>query len=286
MVAENALNIFTDGSSFRSPRRGGIGVRFVLIGEDGQEVVQDVQFTGFANATNNQMELQACIAALEEAIRLHMIEGVRKVIVTTDSLYVSDNIGKAMFQWPNTKWHNASGRPILNADLWKRLVATIRKTGRRVEFKWVKGHAKNTHNKAADKLARQSARVAFGKPLSLVHVRRKLSPRSVELGSVRMEGQRLTIRIITTEHLAVQRTWKCKYEVVSKSSKYKGCVDIVFSKELLAAGHTYYVQVNTDTRNPRVTKIFREIPKKVAAPGRSRKMAAQQLDGADPASPG
>ena len=266
MVTENALNIFTDGSSLRSPRRGGIGVVFVTIGQDGEEHVQEVQFTGYAGATNNQMELQACIAALEGAIRLHLVEAVQKIIVTTDSLYVSENIRRAMFQWPKSRWQNSSGRPVLNADLWKRLVATIRKTSRRVDFRWVKGHSKNVHNKAAERLARQSARVPFHKPLSLVHVRRKVSPQSVDLGSVRMEGQRLTIRVITTEHLGVQHVWKCKYEVLSNSSDYRACVDVIFSDTLLKAGHTYYVQVNSDTRNPRILKVFREITKKMPAP--------------------
>lgn len=262
MIHDNALNIFTDGSSLRSPRSGGIGVRFVLVDPDGQEQVQDVQFLGYQNATNNQMELQACIAALREARRLDLIRGPSHVVLYTDSLYVVDNIKKAMFEWPKTKWHSRRGRPILNADLWKQLVSAVHKVGKRVEFKWVKGHSKSHHNKAVDKMARDSARLAYNKPLTVAHVRRKHSPASVDIGSVPMEGQRLSIHIIKTEYLRIQRVWKCNYEVVSKRSKYYPSVDIIFSDTLLKAGHTYFVKVNEDTQNPRIVKVFREIIKK------------------------
>ena len=140
-----------------------------------------------------------------------------------------------------------------------------------IEIKGVKGHSKSKYNKAADKLARQSALGAFKAPLTHVNVRRKKTDRSVEVGSVQMNGQRITIRIITSEYLPLQRLWKYKYEVISKRSKYRGNVDFIFSKQLsrdrisqiLRDAHTYYVRVNSDTRNPRIEKVFREIkPKK------------------------
>lgn len=258
-LPENALNVFTDGSSLRSPRRGGIGIRFIRVDSTGFEEHQDAHSAGYKGATNNQMELKACIVALQEAMRLRLVDGVAKVVFHTDSLYVADNIGRAMFEWPKTRWQLRSGRPVLNADLWKELTSLMKKLGKRVEFRWVKGHAKNIHNRAADRLARQSASLPTNKPLSVVHVRRKLTEESVDVGSVPMNGQRMTIRIITTEHLSVQDIWKSKYEVVSPRSRFRGLVDIIFSEDLLAAGHTYFVQVNHETDNPRIAKILREI---------------------------
>jgi len=38
-----------------------------------------------------------------------------------------------------------------------------------------------------------------------------------------------------------------------------GNVDIIFSEHFLSTGHTYYVRVNSDTSNPRIEKVFREI---------------------------
>lgn len=260
---ENTLNIFADGSSLRSPRRGGIGVIFVVIGSSGEEQVQKFDFPGYKNATSNEMELQACILGLREAIKLELPTNITRVVIQTDSFYVVDNYKKAMFQWPNTRWLTHTGRPVLNANLWKDLGRCIQKFRMPVEIKWVKGHSKSKYNKLADKLARQSARRAFKCPLTPVSVRRKISDKSVEIGSVEMTGQRITIRIITSKPLKVQKLWYYMYEVISKHSPYRGNVDNIFSEHFLSSGHTYYVIVNSDTSNPRIEKVFREIkPKK------------------------
>jgi ribonuclease HI len=256
---ENALNIFTDGSSLCSPRTGGIGIRFVLIDPSGEEQVQDLEFAGYKNATNNQMELHAGIVALKEAMKLDLAPNVTKVVIHSDSRYVVDNYKRAMFEWPRSRWLTRSGRPVLNADLWKEMVRCIQKMGMRVEIQWVKGHSKSEHNKAADRLARASAMKPLNKALTCVNVRRKKTSRSVDVGSVEMAGQRITIRIITSEHLKVQRLWKYKYEVISRRSKFRRNVDIIFSEHFLGPGRTYHVRVNTDTSNPRIEKVFREI---------------------------
>jgi hypothetical protein len=71
----------------------------------------------------------------------------------------------------------------------------------------------------------------------------------------------MSIHVITTEYLRPQKTWKCKYEVVSPDSAHYGLIDVIFSSELLKAGHTYLVQVNTETRNPRLAAVIRELEK-------------------------
>ena len=263
VTVENALNIFTDGSSLGSPRAGGIGVRFVIIDSYGEEQVQDFEFAGHKNATNNEMELHACIVALKEAMKADIPPNITKIVIQTDSLYVVDNYKRAMFEWPKTRWLNREGRPVLNANLWKKLVKCFQKIGMIVEIKWVKGHSKSEHNKAADRLARASARIPLNKPFTHVSLRRKKTYKSVEVGSVEMNGQRITIRIITSKKLNVQRIWQYKYEVISKHSKYRGNVDIIFYEHFLSSGHTYYVRVNCNTSNPRIEKVFCEIkPKK------------------------
>lgn len=256
---ENTLNIFTDGSSIGSPRRGGIGVIFVVIDSCGNEQVQEFQFSGYRNATNNEMELQACIIALREAVKANIPQHITKLLIQTDSLYIVDNYKKAMFEWPKTRWLNPHGRPVLNANLWKNLVKAIQKIRMPVEIKWVKAHSKSNYNKRADRLARASAKIPLHKPLSYVSVRRKSTNKSVDIGSVDMNAQRLTIRIITSERLPLQKLWKYKYEVISRNSPYRGHVDIIFSHDWLSSGHTYYVRLNSDTRNPRIEKVFREI---------------------------
>lgn len=145
--------------------------------------------------------------------------------------------------------------------LWKELIKTAARTGKRVDIGWVKGRKASAHNKTADKLAKQSATQQTGRHLSVVKVRRKKSEKSVELGSVRMRGQRATIRIITDEYLPVQRANKYKYEVVSRASEFYRCVDIIYSSaEIhLSARHTYWVRFGDDTSKPTIVKLFREV---------------------------
>ncbi len=260
MLDENALNIYTDGSSISSPRRGGIGIRFVVVDEQGCEQVEDWSPPGYTNATNNQMELKACILALQEARRRGLAVKLHRIAVHTDSMYVCENYTKAMFKWPKQHWFRQSGAPVLNAALWKELTREIKKSGCRVDFHWVKGHAKDQHNKAVDKIAKQSAHSPLRKPaLSYVSVRRKKSAESLELGSVAMSGQRLSIRVISCERLPTQRLWKLKYEVISKASLHRGKVDIIYSDVLIKDGHSYHVRVNNDVANPRILKVFREL---------------------------
>jgi ribonuclease HI len=62
---ERDLNIYTDGSSYQGPRRGGVGILYVTVGADGEERTDPYPLPGFAGATNQQMELCAAIEALK-----------------------------------------------------------------------------------------------------------------------------------------------------------------------------------------------------------------------------
>jgi ribonuclease HI len=263
-IDDEALTIYTDGSSYSSPRRGGVGILYVTVDEDGHERVDEYPLPGYTAATNNQMELQACIDALKAIVTGRApvdASGYKKIVVRTDSLYVADNIYSAHSTWPANGWMTRDGNPVLNAHLWKELFRVAGRAHRRVEFEWVKGHKKDPHNQRVDKLAKESAGVRTDRHASVVKVRRKLSDRSVEIGSVEMRGQMATIRIITDEFLPVQGSNKYKYEVVSKASEFRGRVDLIYSDAdiHLSAGHIYYVRFNEDTRAPRIVKVFREI---------------------------
>jgi len=270
MMDETALNIFTDGSSYPSPRAGGAGARFVFVDPLGKEIVEDFPFIGYSGATNNQMELQACIDSLKEVLRRKDIDQFSRIIIISDSAYVVENYKTAKYQWSNpwleNKWETAAGTPVLNAEQWKELLKQAKKIyekfHKNVEFKWTKGHSKSEHNKAADKLAEKSAKTPSSRKLSFVKVRRKkFGNQSVNIGSVKMLGQRMSIYIITEQYLRVQRTSRYRYQVLSRSSPYFKCIDFACSKEILSAGHSYSVRFNTDSKNPQIIKKFHEILK-------------------------
>jgi ribonuclease HI len=261
VLVDGALNIYTDGSSYSSPRSGGMGLLFVLVDEAGEERTMVVPLQGHRGATNNQMELKACVLALAEARRLGLADGLDRIVIHTDSMYVCDNYRKAMFEWSSHGWRRRTGAPVLNADLWKALLREIRSSARRVDIRWVKGHSKDRHNRAVDKAAKKSAKAPLLPPINPVSVRRKLTSESVELGSVAMLGQRVSIRVISCEYLRVQQVWKLKYEVVSKASPNIGKVDLIYSDTPMSDGHRTYVQMNKEGGNPRIVKVFRELAK-------------------------
>jgi ribonuclease HI len=102
-------------------------------------------YGGDAQTTNNRMELMAAIEAL------NALKGKRVVVLYTDSRYVMDGISNWLPNWKRRGWKTAAGKPVKNQDLWQ---ALDRAAGKHVvEWKWVKGHAGNAGNEAADALA-------------------------------------------------------------------------------------------------------------------------------------
>lgn len=264
MIIENAINIYADGSCLPHPRRGGIGIQLVIVDSLGQEKIEDIELPGYKGATNNQMELLACINGIKEAMHHPDFINFSRIYVHTDSLYICDNYNRALFSWSKNKWCNYDGRPVDNAKLWKELLKTVVKCERlqkRVKFQWVKGHSRDLHNKAADILAKQSAKNAVNPPLTMVSVRRKKTAESINRGCIPMRNQRMSIGIITFERLTMQRRYKYKYEVISRSSPYYGKVDYAYSEIFLKDGHSYSVRFNDIAGNPTIVKVFRELLK-------------------------
>jgi ribonuclease HI len=258
------MNIYTDGSSYNGPRRGGMGVRFVTTDEAGVEHSEDFPLPGYDGATNQQMELAAPTEALKAVVRGSaplQRRDYRRIVVFTDSEYVVNGYDSARFNWQSNRWMTRDGNPVAHAAMWKELLKVAHRTGLPVDFKWVKGHKSSPHNKAVDKLAKGSTADRTGRHLSIVKVRRKNSGQSLAVGSVQLKGQRITIRVITDEYLRPQQMNRYKYEVVSRGSEFRGCVDMTFSDAgiHLSAGHTYYIRFNDDTTRPRVVAMFREI---------------------------
>lgn len=272
---ENALNIYTDGSSYTSPRRGGIGILFIAVDDYGNEEVEELSPPGWKGATNNQMELQAPIDALRTVLGRYPpfeISRFSKIVIHSDSTYVVDHINSAKFQWASNGWITSTGTPVLNTEQWKELVRLIRKADQRlrlrVEFKWVKGHRKDPHNKAVDKLAKQSAAASGEEAFRPKRVRRKLSPNPIEPGSVRMEGQTAAIRVITDEYLnRPHRCYRYQYEVTDPDSAYYQKADAAFSDHMLSAGHVYVIKFNQNSENPRIDEVLCEMAKDGTADG-------------------
>ncbi|MGQ0502916.1 MAG: ribonuclease HI [Panacagrimonas sp.] len=132
---------YTDGACKGNPGPGGWGA---LLRWNGHE---RSLCGGEPLTTNNRMELMAAIQALE-ALR----EPCR-ITVFTDSRYVMQGITEWMPNWKRKHWKTAGGAPVKNVDLWQRLDSA--RAQHEMEWRWVKGHAGDAGNEAADRLANQ-----------------------------------------------------------------------------------------------------------------------------------
>ena len=253
----NALNIYTDGSSYQHPRTGGFAMLFVFPEFLNKEPVA-ICPPGYKKATNNQMEMKACAMALKESLKFE--KQWQRIVIHTDSSYVCDGYKTAISFWRKNKWMRSNGAPVLNVNQWKELLKSAQDTGMSVEIWWVKGHAKNENNKMVDKLAKKSAKSATEQPLSNVNVRRKKSGKKTDAGSVKMLGQKIRIRIVDSEFLP-QKITRYRYEVMSKRSPFYQQVDFIFSVQVLRVGHEFSVRVNNNQSYPQITKVYRDFTK-------------------------
>ncbi len=111
------------------------------------------EISGYAaDTTNNRMELMAAIAGLEALKRPCSVR------VFADSKYVLDGIQSWMPNWIRRGWKTASGKPVLNRDLWERLCAAAAKHN--VSWFWVRGHNGDQYNEHVDRLAQKTLREA------------------------------------------------------------------------------------------------------------------------------
>lgn len=83
MSEDKILTIYADGS-VASNNSGGVGIRVISIDLNGDEVIDDAYRAGYPNANSGQMEIIACISALEEATRLQLTVSARHVLILTD----------------------------------------------------------------------------------------------------------------------------------------------------------------------------------------------------------
>jgi ribonuclease HI len=264
---ENALIIYTDGSSKPKPRRGGYAYRLLWTGANGEEERFDDNPPGRLGATNNEMELTAVIEALRRVTgSLSPVpkSAYAKIVIYPDALYVVDHVYAAEHSWPGADWVKSDGEPVLNPDLWQELVRLKRRAGR-VEFRHVKAHKSNPHNTAVDKLAKESADLARVPVRAAPMVARKRSGRKTEPGAVQVGGQVETVRIISVRGLRGQPHHLYKYEVASEDSPDAGAIEDVFAKNddfALRRNHIYEVRFAEAGKGRWLDQLLAEVDRK------------------------
>ncbi len=138
----NHVEIFTDGACRGNPGPGGWGV--LLRFKDVEKTIKG----GEKETTNNRMELQAAISALESLSR------PCKITLTTDSRYVMDGVQQWLPNWKKRGWKTANKKAVKNEDLWRKLDELT--NGHEIDWRWVKGHSGHKENELVDQLANQA----------------------------------------------------------------------------------------------------------------------------------
>jgi ribonuclease HI len=144
------VTIYTDGACEPNPGPGGWAaiLRFgtkekVLSGAD-------------PDTTNNRMELQAAIAALEALRPIPPGAEPYRIDLYTDSQYLQQGITVWLPNWIARNWRKSDRKPVLNADLWQKLRALTQQ--RDVQWHWLRGHSGQRHNERANRLANEAMR--------------------------------------------------------------------------------------------------------------------------------
>ena len=139
-------SIYTDGACTGNPGPGGWGA--VLYFQD-----RSVYEIGDAEAetTNNRMEMQAAIAALQLFQRSGQSQ---PITLYTDSQYLIKGITQWLKGWKKKGWKTASGKAVLNQDLWQTLDELNNSL---ITWEYVRAHKGNIGNERCDTIARSFA---------------------------------------------------------------------------------------------------------------------------------
>src|SRR5262249_51244493 len=138
------VRLFTDGACSGNPGPGGWAY---ILQHPATGKTRDASGAELST-TNNRMELAGVIeglASLKRPCRLELV---------TDSQYVAKGLREGLASWKRQGWLRKEGgrlKPVMNADLWKRLDELLARHEVRVTH--VLGHRGHPENEACDRMA-------------------------------------------------------------------------------------------------------------------------------------
>ncbi|MEK6704293.1 MAG: RNase H family protein [Bdellovibrionota bacterium] len=147
-ATENKIIIFTDGASSGNPGPGGWAA--IMARPDG--TIEEIGGAA-VSTTNNRMELQAAIQALNAVTNSARVS---KIEIYTDSSYLIKGITKWCFNWQANGWITSEGEAVVNQDLWLQLLKFVGNAAPLeglVSWKYVAGHSGVPGNERADEIA-------------------------------------------------------------------------------------------------------------------------------------
>lgn len=151
--------IYTDGACSGNPGPGGWGV-VISVGDGKFEVLSG----GAVATTNNRMELQAMVQALQYTLqagakaKLQRSDSVFQI--HSDSAYVVNGITLNWIdRWKQAGWKTKGDHEVKNAELWQQidsLLESLKSVGVSYQIVKVKGHSGDPLNEYVDKVAKDA----------------------------------------------------------------------------------------------------------------------------------
>jgi len=189
-------SIYTDGACTGNPGPGGWGT--VIYFNDGS--IHEMG-DSCLHTTNNKMEMQAAIAALQFFKTSGQTEPIN---LYTDSEYLINCVTKWVKGWKQKGWKKSDGKPVLNQDLLEILDEL---NSGLVKWQYVRGHSGNIGNERCDAIARCFASGKIPSLQQLSSANCLTVPNSIqEIKVTKLSDSEVDSTIIDTEKLEIEPT--------------------------------------------------------------------------------
>lgn len=139
------IEIYTDGSSRGNPGKGGFGV---VILKDNELI--DYISRQYSDVTNNRMELEAILVALQFIFLEYEQE---ECIIYSDSAYCVNICNQWIYNWAKNGWVRGKNEEIKNLDIIQNMYKYIKVDFPNFIIKKCAGHSNIIGNELADALA-------------------------------------------------------------------------------------------------------------------------------------
>lgn len=152
------LVIYCDGACSGNPGPGGWGSIVIVQKENLQESYVK-ELAGFDLAsTNNRMELQASLSALNFCLNLPDLNQFKNLLIFTDSVYVIRGVTQWMYGWKRKNWKTADNKDVSNQNLWQLIDKSLfqlkaKAPELKLHWNFVKGHSGDPGNDRCDEMA-------------------------------------------------------------------------------------------------------------------------------------
>lgn len=140
------IEIYTDGSTLGNGKKDATGGFGVVVVEDGKIIQAHSMRT--KGTTNNREEMKAILWAL-----INYGDRTPTPVVYSDSSYCVNTFNQWMNTWKANGWKKSDKRPPENLDIVQNYDILKTKYSRKINLKYIKGHAGHIGNELADQLA-------------------------------------------------------------------------------------------------------------------------------------